>query len=85
MLAIGIDHFGDRAGSLHLDYAVDDAQDVANALLASQKHPPCKPSLYADVLAQILTESEEKPTRENILKEMDTLLHTMAGAPRSKT
>jgi WD40 repeat protein len=36
LLAIGIDHFGDKAGGLHLDYAAGDAHDVANALVTSQ-------------------------------------------------
>ena len=78
VLAIGIDDFGKNAGGLHLNYAVDDASDVASVLLASQKHPPCKPSLYSDVLVQILTDkTDEKPTRENILKAMSTLARSM--------
>ena len=78
VLAIGIDHFGDKAGALHLDYAVDDARDVANALLASQKTAPGKPSLYADVKVQYLTDAtEEKPTREMILKAMDAIARDM--------
>ena len=42
VLAIGIDKFGDKAGSLHLDYAAEDAHDVATALLESQKGSPGK-------------------------------------------
>lgn len=49
VLTIGIDKFGDKAGDLHLDYAVKDAHDVATALLESQKGGPGKSSLYADV------------------------------------
>ena len=85
VLAIGIDKFGDRAGSLHLDYADDDARDVATALLGSQKKASCAPSLYADVKVQTLTDAtEEKPTRENILKAIDTMAQNMrrAGAGR---
>ena len=44
VLAIGIDHFGSKAGGLHLDYAVDDARDIANALLAGQRSAPGKAS-----------------------------------------
>jgi WD40 repeat protein len=53
VLAIGIDHFGDKAGSLHLDYAADDAHDVASVLL-SQKSTPEKPTLYVDVKPVVL-------------------------------
>lgn len=49
VLTIGIDKFDDKAGDLHLDYAVKDAHDVATALLESQKGGPGKASLYADV------------------------------------
>ena len=49
VLAIGVDTFGDKAGGLHLDYAAEDARDVATALLESQKGSPGKASLYADV------------------------------------
>jgi WD40 repeat protein len=78
VLAIGIDKFGDRAGSLHLDYADDDARDVATALLGSQKKASCKPSLYADVKVETLTDAtEEKPTRENILKAIDAMAQNM--------
>ena len=49
VLAIGVDKFGDNAGGLHLDYAAEDAHDVANALLDSQKGALGKASLYADV------------------------------------
>ena len=53
VLAIGLDTFGDKAGGLHLDYAIEDARDVANALLASQKGAPGKAALYADVRSNI--------------------------------
>ena len=49
VLAIGVDKFGEKAGGLHLDYAAEDAHDVAEAILDSQKGAPGKPSLYADV------------------------------------
>jgi len=80
VLAIGIDKFGDRAGSLHLDYADDDARDVATALLG-QKKASCKPSLYAEVNVETLTDAtEEKPTRENILKAIDEMAQNMRRA-----
>jgi WD40 repeat protein len=85
VLAIGVDKFGDRAGDLHLDYADDDARDVATALLGSQKKASCAPSLYADVKVQTLTDAtEEKPTRENILKAIDVMAQNMrrAGSER---
>jgi len=49
VLAIGINKFGDKAGGLHLDYAADDAHDVATALLKSQRGSLGKASLHADV------------------------------------
>jgi uncharacterized caspase-like protein len=85
VLAIGVDKFGDRASGLHLDYADDDARDVATALLGSQKKASCAPSLYADVKVQTLTDAtEEKPTRENILKAIDVMAQNMrrAGSER---
>jgi WD40 repeat protein len=85
VLAIGVDKFGDRAASLHLDYADDDARDVATALLGSQKKASCNPSLYADVKVQTLTDAtEEKPTRENMLKAIDVMAQNMrrAGSER---
>ena len=81
VLAIGLDHFGDKAGGLHLDYAIEDARDVANALLASQKGAPGKASLYADVRIQYLSdETEQKPTREGIIKAMDTIAREMRAS-----
>ena len=44
VLAIGVDNFGDKAGGLHLDYAAEDAHDVATALVESQKLGPGKAS-----------------------------------------
>jgi uncharacterized caspase-like protein len=54
VLAIGVDRFGDKAAGLHLDYAAEDAHDIASALLDSQKGGPGKASLYADVDLQYL-------------------------------
>ena len=44
VLAIGLNKFGDKAGGLHLDYAAEDAHDVAGALFDSQKGGPGKAS-----------------------------------------
>jgi hypothetical protein len=63
----------------------NDARDVATALLGSQKKASCAPSLYADVKVQTLTDAtEEKPTRENILKAIDVMAQNMrrAGSER---
>jgi WD40 repeat protein len=78
VLAIGIDHFGDKAGSLHLDYAVDDARDVASSLLASQKSSPGKATLYADVRLQYLP--DDKAGRTAILEAMDAMAQSMRGS-----
>ena len=75
VLAIGINHFGDKAGTLHLDYAVDDARDVAKALLDSQKSVPGKAGLYADVSLQLLPDN--KADRTKILAAMDTISNNM--------
>lgn len=58
VLTIGVDKFGDKAGGLSLDYAADDARDVANALRDSQKLSAGKSSLYADVKVESLIDDE---------------------------
>ncbi len=75
VLAIGLDHFGDKAGGLHLDYAAEDAHDVANALLESQKGAPGKPSLYADVSVQYLPNDRAGHTA--ILDALDAMARGM--------
>ena len=75
VLAIGIDHFGDRAGGLHLNYAADDARDVANALLESQKGAPGRPSLYAGVSIQYLPNDQASHTA--ILDALDRIAQSM--------
>ena len=37
VLAVGIDHFGEKAGGLRLDYAVEDAHDVATDILRGSR------------------------------------------------
>ena len=80
VLAIGVDRFGDKAGGLHLDYAAEDAHDVANALLESQKGGPRKASLYADVKVTYLP--NEKADSAAILDALDAMAQSMAkGEP----
>jgi WD40 repeat protein len=76
VLAIGVDHFGDKAGSLHLDYAAADAGDVATALLESQKGAPGKASLYADVSLTYLT--NDKADSAAVLDALDAMAQSMA-------
>jgi WD40 repeat protein len=76
VLAIGVDRFGDKAGGLHLDYAAKDAQDVAEAILGSQRGGPGKASLYADVDLQYL--SNEKAGRTAIKDALDAMAQSMA-------
>ena len=75
VLAIGVDKFGDKAGGLHLDYAVKDARDVGNALLSSQKNATCRPSLYADVKVQYLPNDQAGHTA--ILDALDAMAQNM--------
>ena len=55
VLTIGIDHFGDKAGGLKLDYAVADAHDVASALVRSQAG---KTGRYAEVELRYLPDDQ---------------------------
>ena len=76
VLAIGVDKFGDKAGGLHLDYAAEDAHDVATALLESQKGGPGKASLYANVEAHYLP--NDKADSAAILDALDAMALSMA-------
>ena len=76
VLAIGINKFGDKAGGLHLDYAAEDAHDVATALLESQKGSPGKASLYADVSFAYLP--NDKADSAAILDALDDMARSMA-------
>ncbi len=75
VLAIGIDKFGKAAGGLHLDYAAEDARDVANALLDSQRGAPGKPSLYAGVSVQYLP--NDQASRTAVLDALDAVEESM--------
>ena len=82
VLTIGINDFGDKAGGLRLDYAVNDAHDVAAALLNSQKGQPEKPSLYANVQPIYLT--NEKAGSAAILDSLDAVAESMARNEQGK-
>jgi WD40 repeat protein len=75
VLAIGVDTFGDKAGGLHLEYAAEDAHDVAEAL-DSQKGGPGKASLYADVDLQYLPNDEADSAA--VLDALDAMAQRMA-------
>jgi WD40 repeat protein len=76
VLAIGVDTFGDKAGGLHLDYAAEDAHDVATALLETQKGSPGKASLYADVSVTFLP--NDKASKTAIEDALDAMAQRMA-------
>ncbi|HME23662.1 MAG TPA: hypothetical protein VKI44_20440 [Acetobacteraceae bacterium] len=76
VLAIGIDTFGDKAGGLHLDYAAEDAHDVATTLLDSQKGSTGKASLYADVNLTYLP--NDKATKTGIADALDAMAQSMS-------
>jgi WD40 repeat protein len=76
VLAIGVDKFGDKAGGLHLDYAAEDAHDVASALLDSQKGGPGKASLYADVSLTYLPNDQADSAA--LLDALDAMAQSMA-------
>jgi len=76
VLAIGVDQFGDKAGGLRLDYAAEDAHDVAAALLDSQKGAAGKASLYADVSLTYLP--NDKADSAAILDALDAMAQSMA-------
>jgi WD40 repeat protein len=78
VLAIGINTFGDKAGNLHLDYATEDAHDVATALLESQKGSPGKTSLYADVSLTYLPNG--KASKTAIKDALDAMAQSMAAS-----
>jgi len=76
VLATGVDKFGDKAGGLHLDYAAEDAHDVATALLESQKGSLGKASLYADVRLTYLP--NDKASKTAIEDALDAIAQSMA-------
>jgi Caspase domain len=74
LLAIGVSDYGEAARHLKLNYALKDAEDIANALLSTQT------SLYADVIPQVLRDDEA--TEGSILRGLAQLRQNMAtGEP----
>jgi hypothetical protein len=82
VLAIGIDQFGDKAGGLRLNYAAEDAHDVASALLDSQKGGPGKASRYADVNLTYLP--NDKADSAAILDALDDMARSMAKSEQGQ-
>jgi WD40 repeat protein len=82
VLAIGVDKFGDKAGGLQLNYAAEDAHDVARALLDSQKGAAGKASLYADVSLTYLP--NDKADGAAILDALDAMARSMAKSDRGQ-
>jgi len=76
VLAVGVDTFGDKAGGLHLNYAAEDAHDVADALLQSQKSTSTKPGLYTGVSIEYLP--NEQADRASILAAMGRMVDAAA-------
>jgi WD40 repeat protein len=77
VLAIGVDKFGDKAGDMHLNYAAEDAHDVASALRDSQNLGPGNASLYADVKIQYLPNDQADNTAiRDALDDMATSMRT---------
>ena len=64
VLTIGIDEYGDKAASLHLNFATRDAEEFANALVATQGETSKGGGLYAKVIPQYL--HDETANREGI-------------------
>jgi WD40 repeat protein len=70
VLTVGISDYGEAAKQLRLDFAAADANDVAAALLNTQKN------LYAAVLPQRL--SNKDATKSSILRGLVTMREAMA-------
>jgi uncharacterized caspase-like protein len=75
VLAIGVDKFGDKAGSLHLDYAAEDARAIAETLLESQKIASGKASLYGAIDREYLP--NEQASHAGILDAIDRVAEKM--------
>ena len=76
ILTIGIDNYGDKATSLHLNFASRDAEELANALIATQGDSSKGGGLYAKVLPQYL--HDETADREGIFDAIDSIKQNMA-------
>src|SRR5208282_1341315 len=76
ILTIGIDDYGDKAASLHLKFATRDAEELANALVATQGDTSKGGGLYAKVIPQYL--HDETANREGIFGAIDSIEQNMA-------
>jgi WD40 repeat protein len=76
VLTIGIDDYGDKAASLHLSFATRDAEELANALVATQGDTSKGGGLYAKVIPQFLY--DETASREGIFAAIDSIERNMA-------
>jgi uncharacterized caspase-like protein len=76
ILAIGISDYGARATSLRLKFAAKDANDVASALIATQRSE-FKGGLYADVKTQYLPDGEAD--RAAIFRALESMKANMAN------
>jgi len=72
VLAVGVSDYGDAATHLNLNFADDDARDVAAALTGTPG------GLYADVRPQLLRDAEA--SKLAILRGLDTLKRDMAAS-----
>lgn len=73
LLTVGVSEYGPKADWMKLDYAAQDATDLATALITAQK------GLYADILMQVLLDGDA--TRGGILSALGRMRANMvAGA-----
>jgi len=76
ILTIGIDDYGDKAASLHLNFATRDAEELANALVATQGDASKGGGLYAKVVPQYL--HDKTADREGIFRAIDLIAQNMS-------
>lgn len=80
VLAIGVSDYGESAKSLHLRFAAKDAQDVADALFATQGIQfNDGGGLYAQVLPQYLP--DKQADRRGILRALEVMKENMSKDP----
>jgi WD40 repeat protein len=76
VLTIGIDDYGDKAASLHLNFATRDAEELASALVATQGDASKGGGLYAKVIPQYL--HDKTANREGIFGAIDLIEQNMS-------
>jgi uncharacterized caspase-like protein/WD40 repeat protein len=78
ILTIGIDNYGDKATTLHLNFADRDAEELANALFVSQGGQSKTGSgLYAKVVPQYLLDG--RADKVHVFAAMDRIRQAMAA------